>query len=173
MIMDNMWIEALKKKYRFEYKGLINVEDLFDLKLEDLDYIYKNLKRNENELQVDSLLDANKNPLKKEIENKINIVKAIFDMKEAEIESAKIAMANKVQRDKILAIIENKQVPNRQVPLKPAGSQSIRRFSGILTTGTICSVPSRSGQRAKPLQPPLSAYNGQPVRCSPPDNGFL
>ena len=109
MIMDNMWIEALKKKYRFEYKGLINVEDLFDLKLEDLDYIYKNLKRNENELQVDSLLDANKNPLKKEIENKINIVKAIFDMKEAEIESAKIAMANKVQRDKILAIIENKQ----------------------------------------------------------------
>ena len=109
MIMDNMWIEALKKKYRFEYKGLINVEDLFDLKLEDLDYIYKNLKRNENDLQVDSLLDANKNPLKKEIENKINIVKAIFDMKEAEIESAKIAMANKVQRDKILAIIENKQ----------------------------------------------------------------
>ena len=107
--MDNMWIEALKKKYRFEYKGLINVEDLFDLKLEDLDYIYKNLKRNENDLQVDSLLDANKNPLKKEIENKINIVKAIFDMKEAEIESAKIAMANKVQRDKILAIIENKQ----------------------------------------------------------------
>ena len=60
--MDNMWIEALKKKYRFEYKGLINVEDLFDLKLEDLDYIYKNLKRNENDLQVDSLLDANKNP---------------------------------------------------------------------------------------------------------------
>ena len=109
MIMDNMWIEALKKKYRFEYKGLINVEDLFDLKLEDLDYIYKTLKRNENDLQVDSLLDANKNPLKKEIENKINIVKAIFDMKEAEIESAKIAMANKVQRDKILAIIENKQ----------------------------------------------------------------
>ena len=107
--MDNMWIEALKKKYRFEYKGLINVEDLFDLKLEDLDYIYKNLKRNENDLQVDSLLDANKNPLKKEIENKINIVKAIFDMKEAELESAKIAMANKVQRDKILAIIENKQ----------------------------------------------------------------
>jgi len=107
--MDNMWIEALKKKYRFEYKGLINVEDLFDLKLEDLDYIYKNLKRNENDLQVDSLLDANKNPLKKEIENKVNIVKAIFDMKEAEIESAKIAMANKVQRDKILAIIENKQ----------------------------------------------------------------
>lgn len=109
MIMDNMWIEALKNKYRFEYKGLINVEDLFDLKLQDLDYIYKNLKKDENDLQVDSLLDANKNPLKKEIEIKINIVKAIFEMKEQEIENAKIAMANKAQRDKILAIIENKQ----------------------------------------------------------------
>ena len=107
--MDNMWIEALKNKYRFEFKGLINVEDLFDLKLEDLDYIYKNLKKDENDLQVDSLLDANKNPLKKEIEHKINIVKAIFEMKEQEIENAKIAMANKAQRDKILAIIENKQ----------------------------------------------------------------
>lgn len=109
MIMDNMWIEALKNKYRFEFKGLINVEDLFDLKLEDLDYIYKNLKRDENDLQVDSLLDANKNPLKGELDCKINIVKSIFQMKVAEIEKAKIAMANKAQKEKILAIIENKQ----------------------------------------------------------------
>ncbi|WP_295621347.1 hypothetical protein [uncultured Methanobrevibacter sp.] len=53
--MDNIWIEALKKKYRFEFKGLINLEDLFDLRLVDLDYIYKNLKRDENDLQVESL----------------------------------------------------------------------------------------------------------------------
>ena len=109
MIMDNMWIEALKNKYRFEFKGLINVEDLFDLRLEDLDHIYKGLKRDENDLQVDSLLDANKNPLKKEIEVKINIVKTIFEMKEEEIEKAKVARANKAQKEKILAIIENKQ----------------------------------------------------------------
>ena len=109
MIMDNIWIEALKKKYRFEFKGLINLEDLFDLRLVDLDYIYKNLKRDENDLQVESLLDASKNPLKRELEIKINIVKSIFEMKEAEIEKTKIALANKAQRDKILAIIENKQ----------------------------------------------------------------
>ena len=107
--MDNIWIEALKKKYRFEFKGLINFEDLFDLRLVDLDYIYKNLKRDENDLQVESLLDASKNPLKRELEIKINIVKSIFEMKEAEIEKTKIALANKAQRDKILAIIENKQ----------------------------------------------------------------
>ena len=109
MIMENVLIEALKNKYRFEYKGLINVEDLFDINLEGLDQIYRDLKKVENDLQSDSLLDANENPLKKETENKINIVKNIFEIKVEEIEQAKIALAKKAQREKILAIIENKQ----------------------------------------------------------------
>ena len=107
--MENVLIEALKNKYRFEYKGLINVEDLFDINLEGLDQIYRDLKKVENDLQSDSLLDANENPLKKETENKINIVKNIFEIKVEEIEQAKIALAKKAQREKILAIIENKQ----------------------------------------------------------------
>lgn len=107
--MDKILIEALKNKYRFEYKGLINVEDLFDLRLKDLDQIYKNLKKDEIDLQADSLLDASKNPLKREIENKIHIVKTVFEIKETEIENIKIALANKAKRDRILAIIENKQ----------------------------------------------------------------
>ncbi|MBQ3473369.1 MAG: hypothetical protein IJH35_04830 [Methanobrevibacter sp.] len=107
--MENILIEALKNKYRFEYKGLINVEDLFDINLEGLDQIYRDLKKVENDLQSDSLLDANENPLKKETENKINIVKNIFEIKVEEIEQAKIALAKKAQREKILAIIENKQ----------------------------------------------------------------
>ena len=109
MIMENILIEALKNKYRFEYKGLINVEDLFDINLKGLDQIYRDLKKVENDLQSDSLLDANENPLKKETENKIKIVKNIFEIKVEEIEQAKIALAKKAQREKILAIIENKQ----------------------------------------------------------------
>lgn len=109
MIMEKILIEALKNKYRFEYKGLINVEDLFDINLKGLDQIYRDLKKVENDLQSDSLLDANENPLKKETENKIKIVKNIFEIKVEEIEQAKIALAKKAQREKILAIIENKQ----------------------------------------------------------------
>ena len=30
--MTNMWLEALQKRLRFEFKGLISTEDLFDLK---------------------------------------------------------------------------------------------------------------------------------------------
>lgn len=107
--MEKILIEALKNKYRFEYKGLINVEDLFDINLKGLDQIYRDLKKVENDLQSDSLLDANENPLKKETENKIKIVKNIFEIKVEEIEQAKIALAKKAQREKILAIIENKQ----------------------------------------------------------------
>ena len=44
----------------------------------------------------------------------------------------------KPKTDGGLAIIENKQVPSRQVPLKPAGSQSIRRFSQLCTSCQLC-----------------------------------
>ena len=107
--MTNIWVECLKNKFRFEFKGLISTEDLFDLTLADLDAIFKNLKKEEKDLQGDSLLDNDENPKVNEVEVKIEVVKAIFDMKKAEIARAERALANKAQKDKILAIIENKE----------------------------------------------------------------
>ncbi len=107
--MTSIWIECLKNKYRFEFKGLLNVEDLFDLKLKDLDLIYRKLKRDEQELQGDSLLDASDDPAKMEISTKIDIVKAVFAIKKEEMDRAQKALENKAQKAKILAIIEDKQ----------------------------------------------------------------
>lgn len=107
--MTNIWIESLKNKFRFEFKGLIGTEDLFDLNLADLDVIYKSLKKDQKDLQGDSLLENDENPKVREVEVKIEIVKAIFDMKKAEIAKAQKALANKAQKDKILAIIEDKE----------------------------------------------------------------
>ena len=107
--MTNIWVECLKNKFRFEFKGLISTEDLFDLTLADLDAIYKSLKKEEKDLQGDSLLDNDENPKVREVEVKIEIVKAIFEMKKAEIARAERALANKAQKDKILAIIEDKE----------------------------------------------------------------
>lgn len=107
--MTDIWIEALKNKFRFEYKGLISLEDLFDLNIKDLDAIYRNLKKEENDLQGDSLLVSEENPKVHEVNVKIKIVKEIFDMKQAEIARAEKALANKAQKDKILAIIEDKE----------------------------------------------------------------
>ena len=107
--MTDIWIEGLKNKFRFEFKGMISIEDLFDLNLADLDVIYKSLKREEKDLQGDSLLDNDENPKVREVEVKIEIVKSIFGMKQAEIARAERALANKAQKDKILAIIEDKE----------------------------------------------------------------
>ena len=107
--MNDIWIECIRNKYRFEFKGLISVEDLFDLKLEDLDVIYRGLKKEEQDLLGDSLLETAENPAKNEVEAKIDIVKSIFAIKKIEMENAQKALANKAQKAKILAIIENKQ----------------------------------------------------------------
>lgn len=107
--MDNIWIECLKNKYRFEFKDLISAEDLFDLKLEDLDSIYKNLKNQEKDLQGDSLLEASDNPKVGEVAVKLEAVKAVFMIKQAEIEANKNALANKAKKQRILSIINDKQ----------------------------------------------------------------
>ena len=44
----------------------------------------------------------------------------------------------KPKTDGGLAVIEDKQVPQRQVPLKPAGSQSVKRFTQLCTSCQLC-----------------------------------
>ncbi len=109
-----MWIEALSKKLRFEYKGLISIEDLFDLSLNELDEIYRKLKKELDEYKQyseDSLLnkDEKKDETSEELQLKIDVVTAVFNhlKKQQEELQRKIALQN--QRDKILGIIADKQ----------------------------------------------------------------
>ncbi|MBR3155970.1 MAG: hypothetical protein IKF13_04045 [Methanobrevibacter sp.] len=118
-----MWIEALSKKVRFEFKGLISIEDLFDLSLKDLDEIYRNLKKQMDEYKQyseDSLLDENteKDETYEELQLKIDIVTAVFNhiKKQQEELQRKIDIQN--QRDKILGIIadkENEELSNKSI----------------------------------------------------------
>jgi uncharacterized protein YfkK (UPF0435 family) len=111
---EKMWIEALSKKLRFEYKGLISIEDLFDLSLNELDEIYRKLKKELDEYKQyseDSLLnkDEKKDETSEELQMKIDVVTAVFNhlKKQQEELQRKIALQN--QRDKILGIIADKQ----------------------------------------------------------------
>ena len=82
--MDNIWIEGLKNKYRFGDGNLIAIEELFDLHKEFLREIYKSLKKDLRELKEDSSIDNNDDSNIHELEVKIEIVKAVLDMKKDE-----------------------------------------------------------------------------------------
>ena len=45
MELTNIFEAATRYKYRFPFKGMISVEDLWDLKLQDLDSVFKLLNK--------------------------------------------------------------------------------------------------------------------------------
>ncbi len=107
--MENIFIEASKKKYRFDFRGMIFVEDLWDLGLEDLNTIFKNLSAQlKAQKSEESLLETAKNECVETLENKIAIIKYIADVKKDEIQKRQNAKAAHDRYNKIMEIIEEK-----------------------------------------------------------------
>lgn len=104
----NLFEIATRNRYRFNYKGVMTVEDLWSLGVKDLDAIFKTLNRQKKVADEDSLL-ATKSAADTELANKIELVKYIVSVKLAEAEDRKNAAEKKEQRDKILAIMAKKQ----------------------------------------------------------------
>ena len=104
----NLFEIATRNRYRFNYKGVMTVEDLWSLRVEDLDAIFKMLNRQKKAADEDSLM-ATKSAADTELANKIELVKYIVSVKLAEAEDRKTAAEKKEQRDKILAIMAKKQ----------------------------------------------------------------
>lgn len=104
----NIFEIATRKKYRFPYKGQITVEDLWDLSVEELDSIFKTLNAKNKVQKEESLLDSAE---KKDItlETQIEIIKHIVSVKLGEAEAAKNRAAKKAEKEKLLAILANKQ----------------------------------------------------------------
>ena len=106
--MADLFKVAVKKKYRFNYKGVLTVEDLWDLSVEDLDKIYMNLKSKLKDASEESLLNTISKE-DKELNNKIEIIKVIVADKLAAKEKAQKAQLQKQQNQRILEIIADKQ----------------------------------------------------------------
>lgn len=51
MTVENIFEFATRNKVRFSFKGLISVEDLWDLSLTNLDSIYKELNKSQSSLK--------------------------------------------------------------------------------------------------------------------------
>ena len=104
----NLFEIATRNRYRFNYKGVMAVEDLWDLSVEALDAIFKTLNRQKKTADEDSLL-AVKSAEDTELSNKIELVKYIASVKLAESEARVSAAEKKAQRDKILEIVAKKK----------------------------------------------------------------
>ena len=108
MTVENIFEFASRNKVRFPFKGMISVEDLWDLSLTNLDSIYKTLNKQVKQLEEESLL-ATKSNVDTELEVQIAIVKHIVSVKLAEKEAAEKASVKKAQKQKIMSIIATKQ----------------------------------------------------------------
>lgn len=104
----NLFEIATRNRYRFNYKGVMTVEDLWSLRVEDLDAIFKMLNRQKRTADEDSLL-ATKSAEDQDLANKIDIVRYIVSVKLAEAADRVSAAEKKAQRDKILEIVAKKK----------------------------------------------------------------
>jgi hypothetical protein len=108
MATMNIFEYAVRNKIRFPFKGMISVEDLWDLSLANLDSIYKALNKQVKQSEEESLL-VTKNNVDTELEVQIAIVKHIVSIKLEEKEAREKAVAKNAQKQKIMAIIATKE----------------------------------------------------------------
>jgi len=103
-----MFDKASRLRLRFNYKGVISTEDLWDLSLQELDFIYKGLMAQKKALNVDSLLTT-PTPADDLLELKLDIVRFVFNAKQDEADSRKAAAEKKAKKQKLLDVLSQKQ----------------------------------------------------------------
>ena len=104
----NIFERAVREKTRFNFKGLISVEDLWDLSLEYLDSLWCELESELEKLPKKSLLSTNTKQ-RDEIEFKQEIIKHIVETKKAEKLANEQAKANASKKQMVLDMIASKQ----------------------------------------------------------------
>ena len=103
----NMFEIATRTKMRFPFKGMVTVEDLWDLSVQNLDKVFKALNSQRKETQEESLLNT-KSSEDERLETQIEIVKYIVGVKLDEQAARLKAAENKEKKQKIMALMAKK-----------------------------------------------------------------
>lgn len=104
----NLFELAARAKFRFPFRGMVSVEDLWDLHVESLDLIYKTLNAELKQVSEESLLGT-ENKKDEELEAKIEILKYIVKVKLEEKELQKKAKERRAQKQRIMELIAEKK----------------------------------------------------------------
>lgn len=102
---------GLRKKLRFNFKGSINIETLYDLSVNNLDAIYKELMQQKRNTVEDTLLSVSKEK-DETLELQLEIVKHIVQVKLEEQRRKEEEMEVKAQKQLIRGIIKEKENEN-------------------------------------------------------------
>jgi hypothetical protein len=103
-----MFEKASRIPLRFQFKGTISVEELWSLSFKELDSLYKQLSKSVKESTEDSLL-TEKSSVDETLDLQMKIVKHVFETLSKEAEERKTATQKKLQKQKILELIERKK----------------------------------------------------------------
>jgi hypothetical protein len=103
IVAGDMFEKASRKKVRFTFRGVQSVESLWDLSLEDLDFIYKDLFLKKKTTVQESLLNTRSSD-DEYLDLQIDIIKYIVQVKMEEQDKKLKRAENRKQLQKLLAI---------------------------------------------------------------------
>ena len=111
MATTNIFEKATRLKITFPFRGTLSIYDLWDLKVGDLDTLYRSLtaelKRSQSE--GEGLLASRKTKADSILELKIELVKYVFEVISAENEKRAKSADRKRRSNEILARMAKKQ----------------------------------------------------------------
>jgi hypothetical protein len=113
MNTEKMFEQATRTKLRFPFRGLISVEDLWDLSVQNLDSVFMTLNSQAKQAKEESLL-AEKKKEDEVLELQIEIVKHIVSVKQAEAVAKLQAKENREKKQKLYAILAAKEEESLQ-----------------------------------------------------------
>lgn len=101
----NVFEQAAIRKLRFNFRGLISTEDLFDLTAEQLDQLYRGIAA--NNAGGEGLIKRRK--LEADSELALAVVARVFELKRAEADRREAIAAKRTRNQRIMEILREKQ----------------------------------------------------------------
>ncbi|GAB7046508.1 hypothetical protein [Catenuloplanes indicus] len=107
--------KATREKFRYpSTKGQLTTEQLWELPLTaksgfSLDDVAKAVHAELKAIDTESFVATETNPAKATLETKLEVVKHVIAVRLAEDQAAKAAAANKLEKEKLIAILGRKQ----------------------------------------------------------------
>ena len=124
-----MFEVATREKFRFPFRGMVSVEDLWDLSVGNLDLIFKTLNAELKQAKEESLLDT-KTQKDTELDIKINIIKHIVNIKLAEEEDRKNAKDKKEKKQRLMEILASKENEELETKSREEIQKMIEELNG-------------------------------------------